>query len=85
MSDDLNLRLQAAAIAARDDLRSVILPGLDQLARRATHPETRQLIQTLHDVAWKHADRLRIAMKDRAPANRARRTRAEENLPCWNS
>ena len=83
MTDDPNLRLQRAAIATRDDLRSVIMPGLDRLAQRATHPETVALIQQLRNVTWKHADCLRLAMKNRTPAAKVRQKRAVENLPCW--
>ncbi len=80
MNGEESLRLTRAAIAARDDLRSVILPGLDRLAKRATQPETRALIETLHGAAWKHLDALRLAMKDRTPT-----TRQRADLPCWST
>ena len=83
MPDDSNLRLLAAAIAARDDLRSIILPSLDRLGQRATHPETKELIQKLHGLAWKHADQLRFAIKDRAINTQTRQAREAQHLPCW--
>jgi hypothetical protein len=80
MAADENLRLLSAAIAAREDLRSVILPGLEALEKVATRPETIKSIQQLRAIAWKHADALRFAMKARKP-----RRRGEIDLPCWSN
>jgi len=74
-----NLRLLSAAIAARDGLRSVVLPGLDQLAQRATHLETVTLIETLRGAALSHVDGLRAALKDRE----ARPRNSAAHQPCW--
>lgn len=73
-----NLRLLSAAIAARDGLRLVVLPGLDQLARRATQPETAALVEKLRYAAHMHADGLRLAIKDRKA-----RVQKDADLPCW--
>ncbi len=51
MNDDDSLRLVQAAIAARNSLRAVILPGLNRLATCATHPETVELIAELKDAS----------------------------------
>ncbi len=80
MNGEESLRLTQAVIAVRDNLRSVILPGLAQLAERATQPETKALIEALRNAAWTHADRLRLAMKNRTPT-----TRKRADLPCWSN
>lgn len=74
-----SFRLLAAAVNARDALRSEILPGLDRLARLAAeNPEAVAVIAELRTTSGAHADHLRIAVKDR-PQRRIRRT----DLPCW--
>lgn len=81
MKNEPNIRLVSAAIAARDDLRGVILPACEQLSRLVgDNPEAEQIIRKIHGSAWKHADGLRFAMKDRAPA---RPSRVTQDLPCW--
>lgn len=78
-----SIRLTAAAIAARDALRARIMPGLERLSAvvgGAANPEAEKVIRQLHAEAWKHADALRFAMKDR----KVRAIRSA-NAPCWSS
>lgn len=74
-----NLRLLSAAIGVRDSLRAVILPGLDQLAKRATQPETVALIQTLRIAVFDAYGRLEDGHEDRKFKPRS----SAADLPCW--
>src|ERR1017187_4721881 len=68
-------RLAGAAADARDELRAVI-PRLD--AAIAAGCDSTGLLQAIRLLAWKHADRLRHALK--APAG-SRQPQKKAN--CW--
>jgi hypothetical protein len=81
MKAEPDIRLLTAAIAARNALRGEILPACEQLSRTiGGNPEAERIVRRIHAAAWKHADALRFAMKDRAPV---RPSRVSQDLPCW--
>jgi hypothetical protein len=57
-------RLMMAAMHARDDLRGVFIPVIDQALKDAA-PEHIGSLNRLRDLAHFHADSLRFALKDR--------------------
>lgn len=78
MPDDNRLTL--AALRARNNLRLIALPKLQQLATMLKdNPEATALVEAVHDTTLHHTENLRLALKDRQhrPAGKA------GNLPCW--
>ena len=58
-----SVRLMTAAMRARDDLRGVFVPVIDQVLRET--PGHAASLNRLRDLAHYHADSLRFALKDR--------------------
>ena len=66
-----SVRLMTAAMRARDDLRSVFVPVIDQALKDA--PAHTDSLNRLRDLAHYHADSLRFALKDRKARDRTGR------------
>jgi len=65
-----SVRLMTAAMRARDDLRSVFVPVIDQVLEDA--PASAESLNRLRDLAHYHANSLRFALKNRGARARPR-------------
>jgi hypothetical protein len=73
--------LPGAAMGARDELRQL---AAELTAAMNTGSIPRALIVRARDIAVRHADSLRMALKHPAGAERPRRKfNRNHNLPCW--
>jgi len=65
-----SVRLMMAAVRARDDLRGVFVPVIDQALKDA--PAHVDSLNRLRNLAHYHADSLRFALKNRGARARPR-------------
>ncbi len=78
---DYPVWLTLVALDARDSLRARIIPALDRAASMVVEPETQRLLRDIRDQALLQCNRLRLAIKGRAPGSQnGRRTRADRPI-----